>query len=273
MNAPFCQQRAHIQVVLLRISPLSYPRAAPERFNSLAASLKEDVTDVTEDLSLDLLLEILAFQRATSPPPDTPSVPAWRAEQLTEAASTLLAPQGPIDAAKVAQYFGVSHDTEGESADVTAEEKKMKKQRAALRVALLAKANALSDCIPESLLSPSTSASPSSSSPTSEPSVEQFNAAVNELKQWVEGGGVLEDEADKDTLATTLAKHELLRHRPGAALSTLRKRLKAQPQSTPAAKEVTKQLVELYRSLGLDFWAVNAEEALFAKFPVVKLPL
>ena len=96
----------------------------------------------------------------------------------------------------------------------------------------------------------------------------------NQLKQWVDKPDALKEEEDKDALALTLMRHELARSRPGAALKVLRARLAAQEPGAKRAKELGKECVKLYREvLGLELWAENMDEALFAKFPVVKLPL
>ena len=53
--------------------------------------------------------------------------------------------------------------------------------------------------------------------------MDDFRAAVEEMKQWVSGPGDLKDDSEKAGLALTLARYEVARKRPGAALAELRK--------------------------------------------------
>lgn len=252
------------------------------RYEKLANVLLEETQEAQP--RLDLLTELLAFKRLAPPPLNQgpEDALAWRAEELMDAADAFKAPRGPIDPAEVARYFGVARETEELSEAAKEEEKQMKQQRAALRLSLLAKAAALSESLANHALTFAETASAEGTDQESgdavppnlskEVEVKNFMTAVSELKQWVESDSAFEEESDKDALALTLFRYELLRSKPGAALALLRSRLSKQPISTPGVKPLTLECMKLYFSMGLDFWATNAEESLFARFPVVKLP-
>ncbi|KAL1508071.1 hypothetical protein AB1Y20_007665 [Prymnesium parvum] len=258
---------AIFEAKLRRLAALRQEGAAADRFDSLAAAMT-----ASDEPSVDLLLEVLAFKRACTPPADVADggVAEWRAAEVSLAADKLTAPGGPIDPALVAQYFGVAHDADAMSEEAKETEKSMKQKRKAVRIGLLCKAEALAACLDDFN---STSAQTIAEREDGGGKLAKFNDAVVELKRWVSGEGDLEEESDKDCLALTLLRYEIGRARPGAALAVARKRLKSQQAGGAGAKALTVECIKLYRSLGLDFWAANAEETLFARFPVVKLPL
>lgn len=102
---------------------------------------------------------------------------------------------------------------------------------------------------------------------------EKLHEAVGEMKLWVSGPDTFKEEEDKACLALCLARHEVSRERPGAALKTLRAALAASTPSSKRYKEVAKETVALYKDMGFGHWASNAEEALLEAFPPMKLPL
>uniref|UniRef100_A0A7S3WM75 tripeptidyl-peptidase II n=1 Tax=Emiliania huxleyi TaxID=2903 RepID=A0A7S3WM75_EMIHU len=248
-------ERSVFRARLQRLGALRKAASSAERYNALAdAMLAESPPplDKGKSLGLELLLEVLAFRRQAKPPAALAEadMAGWRAEQVQPAAEAVL---DLIDADEVSTHFGRTHESEGASKAAKEHATMMDEQRSALRLALLARASALASLPVES---------------------ESFSTAVAELKQWVDKPDALKEEEDKDALALTLMRHELARSRPGAALKVLRARLAVQEPGAKRAKEVGKECVKLYRDvLGLELWASNMEEALFAKFPVVKLPL
>ena len=135
----------------------------------------------------------------------------------------------------------------------------MNEHRTALRFALLANAVALSNALAES--------------DSSAFSSKAFEAAIEELKQWVPGPDALKDEDERDRYALVIARYELGRARAGAALETLRKRLSSQNPGSKLSSDLTNEHISLCRSLGFDHWAINAQEDCFRRFPVVRRPL
>lgn len=226
---------------------------------------------------LPLLLELLDWKRvapapganASAKPEDDDAVAVkWRAEEVGKAADALFAPEGPIDVGELAQYWGVAHE---DSAKLSKEEKKkmeeMEKHRKAMRLALYAKASFLAPHR-HGIANITLVEEPAADAPMS-----PFIEAVKNMKQWVTQPQDL-DEAEHDVLALTLADYELALGHPGAALATLRERLKAQPATAaPGAKRVAERCLALYRTLGWSHWASNLEELLANRFPVAKAPL
>ena len=87
---------------------------------------------------------------------------------------------------------------------------------------------------------------------------DELKAAVEELKQWVNGPGDLKDDAEKASLALTLARYEVVRSRPGAALAELRKAIaKLEPGSKAAG-----ELFDEYNG-GPDLGSTSARSRLY----------
>ena len=110
----FLHSCSSIQAKLERLGALRTAGASATRYNALADALRDEQGQTP---SLDLLLEVLAFQQQTKPPEDMAEekVADWRAAQLGMAADAIKAPSGPIDESAVAQFFGMSHNAEDAS--------------------------------------------------------------------------------------------------------------------------------------------------------------
>ena len=246
-----------------RLSALRSSNASAARYNKLATLMLAE-----HRAHLPLLLEVLAFRR-TAPPAEelkeSKTAAAWRATEVCAAADALLAPDGPIDVPKLAQYFGVAHDEEDKSQAAKDEAKEMAERRKSLRLALFAKAAALRQSRAESepieLTTP-----PEEGAPPSE-----FALAVGAMKQWVTGAADL-DEDERDEYALTLAQHELGMGRGGAALKLLRERAK-KGKGGKKAEGVASEVAALVRAFGFAHWTRNAEERKAEMFPVSKVPL
>lgn len=167
-----------------------------------------------------------------------------------------------VDESALALYYGKARDNT-DAADRKAAKKEAterSEQRSALRSALLARASALS---PGSI---------SKDGGGSEEEASRFKEAVGEMKAWLESGDGCADEEEKDSHALVLTKYELAMGRQGSALSTLRARVAAQ-KGGKRSKALSAELTTLYRELGFDHWAANAEELAARNFPPFKQPL
>ena len=195
------------------------------------------------------------------------------------------AASGPIEPSAVAEHFGQHQDS---SADASKEAKdkgkEMDEQQAALRLAALAKAHALSEALPLADLPPDLEIGPpdaeapsavagGATSGEQDAAREAFFSSVVQMKLWVGGEADVADDGEKDVLALTLARYECARARPGAALAILRKQMAKHHPASARAKEVAAETIALYRHLGLEAWATNVEELLVERFPVVGTPL
>uniref|UniRef100_A0A7S2HWP8 Uncharacterized protein n=1 Tax=Haptolina brevifila TaxID=156173 RepID=A0A7S2HWP8_9EUKA len=193
-----------------------------------------------------------------------------RAEAVAEAAAALLAPSGPVDVMPLAQYYGVSRDTDDKSKASKKEAKRMAEQRKALRLSLLAKADA-------QRLAHAAAIRGKGEEEDMGEGVEQVDkeavspllTVVREMRSWVSKEEDVE-EGERDAYALTIAAYEMEMGRPGRALKTLRGRVKKEGNK---ADEVATELLSLYKVLGLEHWATNAEELKAFKFPVAKPPL
>ena len=217
---------------------------------------------------MPLLLELLAWQRhcaeaAEDKEDGASAAKASAATAIGAACDRLLAPEGPIDPAALAQFFGVAAD---DGVDATKEAKKLKKemeeQRSALRLALCSKATSLAPEGP-----PVVGSAPEATDAKKAAEDTPFVAAVKEMKKWVTKPESL-DEAERDGLAVTLAKYELHHGRGGAALKELQARLKAQP-----SKKLADECIAMYEALGWEHWVHNAREKRDRDYPSEGLPL
>ena len=269
---------ALLDAKLARLTALRTSGASSARYAALSDALFEESRS-----HLPLLLERLAWARA-APLPESAAegeaAASWRASQVGAAADEMLSPDGPIDTAALAQYWGVAHDedeTAGESKAAKAAKKlkkEMEDQRKALRLALFAKAAALapSGASTDGVM-PLEAVTATLASAADPPEPVPFTEAVSAMKQWVTKPEDVEEE-ERDGLALTLAQCDLMLNRPSSALAQMRKRMKAQPASSAArAKDVALQCVIVYRALGWEHWASNAEEVLADRYPVTKVPL
>jgi hypothetical protein len=246
-----------LEASLARLKTLRTSGASTARYEKLASQLLADQPE-----HLPLLLELLAFAKGVQPPTggaEGTTQREWRAGHVSKATARLMA---AIDRPTLALYYGVSRDTE-DAEDKTAAKKEAKEkgeQRKALRSALLARAAALA---------PETPAIKYEGAPP----LVGFRDAVREMKEWVSSPDATADEEERDALARTLMHYELEMGRPGGALSTLRARMDAQTSESKLRKEMALELAALCRELELEHWASNAEEGVFRKFPVEKVPL
>ena len=87
------------------------------------------------------------------------------------------------------------------------------------------------------------------------------------MRRWVTKPEDL-DESERDGLALTLAKYELVHARGGAALAGLHARHKAVPTKT-----LFQELTRMYRAFGWEHWAANAAERKEKDYPSAKTPL
>ena len=258
--------KALLEARLGRLRELRGSGASAARYAKLSDQLYAEHRE-----HLPLLLERLAWARAAprAEGEGEEAAAARRAADVSAAADALLAPEGPVDTAKLAQYFGVARDDDADAAaaeEAKEEKEAMSEQRKALRLALLAKAAALaprpsSDGAVELVV-----AGAAADAPPSPPA--PFVEAVRALKQWVSRPEDV-DEAERDELALTLAMFDVGLGKPAAALATLLARTKAQP----SAKRVARRAAALCRALGWEHWERNHEERLAAKWPAAKPPL
>lgn len=247
--------KALLEAKLTRLAALRSSGASSQRYEALSEVLYEK-----HRTHLPLLLELLAWQRrpANKTEGGAEEAEAVRAAGISKAADALLAPEGPIDKAALAQFWGVALDDSADASKAAKEAKKeMEAQRKALRLALFAKAAALSP--PELVVT--------ELPPTADAKNSTFVAAVKEMKQWVTKPEDLE-EAERDDLAFTLSKYELAHGRPAGALALLQARLKAQP-----SKKMATACIDLYKALGWIHWVRNFGERLHRDYPQVRTPL
>jgi len=242
-----------LEAKLGRLRSLRTSNASEERYTNLSSALLAEHPN-----HLPLLLEMLAWARRGDA-----AARATRADAIIAASDAILAPGGPVDTARLAQYYGVASVPEDDSAATKKKQAKEKQdreeERRALRIALTAKAAALAPVDWEIAVDNN-----------EEPS--KFAAAVRAMKQWVTKTDDLDDKMISgpfcDEYALTLAKFELKQGKPGAALSLLHGRLKAEP-----AKPVAEAVAALYASLGWVHWARNAAERLEKDYPRTQLLL
>ena len=99
--------KAVLKAQLGQLTRLRTSSASTARYEKLADKLREEHRG-----HLPLLLELLAWAREAPLPADmtgptsNDAAAAWRAERVSDAADALLAPDGPIDTASLAQYWG-----------------------------------------------------------------------------------------------------------------------------------------------------------------------
>lgn len=149
-----------------------------------------------------------------------------------------------VDEKELAIFFGTNEPR------VTRAEKKrakdMEDAREALRNALLARALALSTL----------------------DASDAFDPAVADLERWMPDDKAAANDADKNSYALVFARRDAKRGRPGAALATLRDRLK----KAPNVKDLLLEKIHLLERLALDHWATHAKQDLAKKFPKAKSP-
>jgi hypothetical protein len=253
--------KAVLKAKLKHLADIGTGSKSAERYAALSSSLLAE-----NPKHLPLLLEVLSHARKVDAPEEisADTVNSWRSEKVVAAAERFIAPAGPIDTNAVAQYFGCNRELPDDATKAEKDHKKdMEDQRAALRLSLLAKAYALSALVPFD----------NGSSCPEGKAVDDFCAAVLEMKRWVSSESAVKDDADKDAFALTLARYEVCRAKPGAALALLRKRMGKHHAESARAKDVAKECIGMYRRVGVECWAVNLEEALYNLFPVGKRPL
>jgi len=225
-----------------------------EEHGKLASTLREEKPD-----SVPLLEEILKFATSAPKPENTTDEESkWRAEEVGKAKALMMATGGgPIDETVLAQYFGCNPPSEEELKD-DKEAKELKKsmdeQRKLLRAALGAYSHALGKLADEDASK-----------------VDDFDAAVKDMKKWVGGPANLADDDDKVKLAITLSRHaRLCLDKKATAISMLLKARK-ENQKTGSYKDITNELIGVYKSLdGMDHMIDNAECDIFNRFPVAK---
>ena len=246
-------EKALLEAKLTRLTSLRTSGASVERYEALSKPLLE-----SNRKHLPLLQEILAWHRKPPKAKDAKEEPKPDPSAIGAAADAMLTPDGPIDTAKLAQFFGVAAE---DGADASKEAKEAKKemdsQRKALRTALYAKAFALA---PEKMeFGKEEEGKEKKDSP--------FVEAVKAMKQWVTKADDL-DEGEKDGYACLIAKYELSQGRTAGALSTLHARLKAAP-----SKKLAGEVADMYKALGWEHWASNAAEKLERDYPKASSPL
>ena len=253
-------EKALLEAMLSRLSALRMSNASSARYTALSSEL------ILEHRNhLPLLLEMLAWERSVATAKEGgegASSATSPSNGISNAVDAMLAPEGPIDPAALAQYFGVAADdpsdlSKAQKKEFDERKKEMEEQRTALRLALYSKAASLAPAALELAEAP-----PADDAPPS-----PFVLAVREMRRWVTKPEDL-DADERDGLALTLAKYELAHARGGAALAGLQARLKASP-----SKSLTDDVIVLYRMLGWGHWAANAAECKEKDYPRAKTPL
>jgi len=218
---------------------------------ALAAEMKAE-----DPSSIPLLLELLAAAKTV--PEDETDGEKWSAAEIEKVRSAMMAENGgPVDAAVLAQYFGLNVDEEELKLDK--DKKKLKKdmeeQRTALRAVLLAAADALGGRVNKA---------------DDTDAVAAFDASVGELKKWVGSGKDLAEDDDRAILAILTARHvRICRGRTAKAVEVL---LAARKELGDGKHKVlTEELVTVYEKMdGLGHVVENERNDMFARFPVAK---
>ena len=233
-----------------------------DAYNTLAEDLKNEKAD-----SLPLLQELLTNATESKAPDDITNEKRWRATAVAAAVDAMsVAMGGPIDEAALAQYYGCNNPPPDDDADEEAKEeaekikKEMDERRKAWRSALLTKAYTWSDTV----------VNITGDEEASEEDKAAMDAAVKELKKWVNSAGDLSDNKEKVRHAILLSRHTLIcQGKRVGSLASLRKARKDLP---PASyKELTEEILKVMEGVdGMEYWLHQIKEDNDGRFPTVK---
>jgi len=210
----------------------------------------------------------------------------WRTAQLEELGQKLLKQNGgPVDELVLAQYFGVNPPAADElkdDKDARALKKEMDNQKKLLKSVLLAKAASLGQ-----LLASFDNKDDDGANVSIPPEmIKNFDEAVTQMKKYISSADHVSETLDKIATSLVLARHaHYCQKKSVTAVSILRK-----ARNDPAVamskgyKDLTNDLLRIYRSVGCDYYGGEEEEgtkrmdylveveknALLAKFPVVQ---